>query len=162
MIRRAEESDLAPIAALHRASILASCAGHYTPEQLAEWTGMQSIERYRALRATRAMFVACEASDGGEANALLGFGVVSPADGWLNAVYVAPSANGQGVGRRLVAALESVALASGCEGLRLHSTPNAVGFYRRLGYLAIGPAVHALPSGSALPCTAMAKALSSK
>lgn len=159
MIRRAEESDLGAVLTVHCASIRTLCAGHYTPEQLAEWTAMQSIARYAALRATRIMWVACD--DAPDAK-IVGFGVVSPTEGVLNAIYVAPSVNGRGVGRELVVACETAARETGCARLELNATPNAIGFYQRLGYQARGTAVHTLPSGQTLACTRMAKALSSK
>ena len=101
MIRPATQSDAATIAALHRASILCLCAGAYSGEQLAAWIAALP-GRYEPLIAGAVVLVAEE--DGN----LVGFGVCSPQQGLVNAAYVAPDAKERGVGRRLVAAMETV------------------------------------------------------
>lgn len=146
------------MAELHRASIRALCAGHYSAAQLAAWIAVLHADRYAALRATRTMLVAMRADEPSP----LGFGVVTPRESLINAVYVSPTTVGRGVGRALVAALEDVARSAGCSAIRLNATLNAVPFYQRLGFCAVGPGVQALPSGDELACMQMTKALSSK
>jgi predicted GNAT family N-acyltransferase len=69
---------------------------------------------------------------------LLGTARLLPAPGdssrQVRQVVVAPSARGAGVGRALMAALESIALAERAEDLWLHSRESAIEFYERLGY----------------------------
>ncbi len=77
----------------------------------------------------------------------------------LNAVYVIPSRLRDGIGSRLVAAIEADARAAGLRRLDLNATLGAVSFYESLGYVSDGPSLNELPSGVALPCAAMHKSL---
>jgi ribosomal protein S18 acetylase RimI-like enzyme len=57
--------------------------------------------------------------------------------GWVNYVAVAPELQGSGVGRALMAAVETALRARGCPKLNLQVrrwNTQAVGFYERLGY----------------------------
>ncbi len=57
--------------------------------------------------------------------------------GWLHLVAVAPELRRRGVGAALLARAEQLLAALGCPKLNLQvrgSTPEAVGFYERLGY----------------------------
>ena len=62
----------------------------------------------------------------------------------IGAFFVAPNAQGRGVGRALWQAIRAHAKATGADVLTLDSDPNAVGFYQRLGFVVTGHA----PSGS--------------
>jgi ribosomal protein S18 acetylase RimI-like enzyme len=52
---------------------------------------------------------------------------------------VAPQAAGTGLGRQIMAALETQAQAAGLTEIVLHSRESAVGFYQRLGYAVVEP-----------------------
>lgn len=68
--------------------------------------------------------------------------VLGDAYGEIKRMYVSPASRGQGVARRLLQALESAALASGCRLLTLESgpfQPEALGLYAALGYERRGP-----------------------
>lgn len=68
--------------------------------------------------------------------------VVGPDYGEVKRMYVRPSARGQGVGRRLLAELETSARAEGCTALMLETGPTlteALALYERLGYKYRGP-----------------------
>ena len=57
--------------------------------------------------------------------------------GWMNYLAVAPSFRGRGLGRMLVEHVERLLLERGCPKVNLlvrASNPEAVAFYRRLGY----------------------------
>ena len=57
--------------------------------------------------------------------------------GWMNYLAVAPRFRGRGLGRLLVAEVERLLLERGCPKVNLQvraSNPEAVAFYRRLGY----------------------------
>ncbi|NBN77045.1 GNAT family N-acetyltransferase [Microvirga tunisiensis] len=57
---------------------------------------------------------------------------------FVDYLFVAPEAQGLGLGRLLLAALEDHARSAGLAHLRLESDANAVGFYRRLGFGILG------------------------
>ena len=72
----------------------------------------------------------------------LAVGMLQPTgngQGQLRFMAVAPEAAGQGLGRRIVAALETRARAVGLTEVVLHSRESAVGFYQRLGYAVVEP-----------------------
>jgi ribosomal protein S18 acetylase RimI-like enzyme len=57
--------------------------------------------------------------------------------GWMNYLAVAPRFRGRGLGRMLVQQVEQLLLERGCPKVNLQvraSNPEAVAFYRRLGY----------------------------
>lgn len=57
--------------------------------------------------------------------------------GWVNYLAVAPELRGKGLGRKLMATLESLLTARGCPKLNLQvraGNEAAIGFYARLGY----------------------------
>jgi len=68
--------------------------------------------------------------------------VGSSAETWITGLYVRTSWSGKGVGRRLMATLETEIVKQGHACARVESSPNAVGFYTRLGYIQVG-----LPDG---------------
>lgn len=152
-LRAALHADAARLAAMHRASILAGCAHHYSPQQLADWTAGVTATAYERLIETLSVVVA---EDGVEP---VGVGVGDPAAGLVNAVYVHPAAVRRGVGTALVAELESRLRAAGVPAARLHASLNAVPFYVSLGYRDEGPVISRLPSGVELPSVAMTKPL---
>lgn len=81
------------------------------------------------------------AREGGE---LLGFGAVADRDDYaeIKRMYLAPSARGRKLGRRILQALETHAAQRGQSCFRLETgvhQPEAIGLYRSAGYREIGP-----------------------
>jgi GNAT superfamily N-acetyltransferase len=153
MIRKARPADASPLASLHRASIRELCAAAYSNEQLAAWTAALEPSMYASLMATSYVVVAVQ--DG----VPVGLGVCDPRESLINAVYVAPGATRRGVGRNLLAVLESRFVEAGVSEARLNATLNAVSFYGALGYSAAGTTTNRLGTGVDLPCMAMTKRL---
>lgn len=60
----------------------------------------------------------------------------------MRAIGLTPGARRQGVGRRLMAAIEMEAMKVGARGINLGADEGAVGFYRRLGYAGRGAMMH--------------------
>ncbi|MFI5015911.1 MAG: GNAT family N-acetyltransferase [Hyphomicrobiales bacterium] len=61
-------------------------------------------------------------------------GTVSLSTGRVNSVFVDPSHQGRGIGARMMAFIEKLALQQGRESVSLTSSLTAVSFYRKLGY----------------------------
>ncbi len=152
-IRRATLEDVPRISALHRESILALCAAHYSALELSQWTEALRPKKYVALLAGREFFVA-EGDD-----QILGFAVLDLKESLINATYVSPKAVRRGIGRSLVEAMEGVARQSGLSQLHLSSTLNAVPFYEQLGFTQDKTGCNRLPTGVELPCVLMTKSL---
>jgi GNAT superfamily N-acetyltransferase len=93
---------------------------------------MQSLERWQA---EPDAFLHLKYVDGDRI-----VGVLLLNDGWnLVNLFVAPTNYGQGIGRALVAAATEHARATGHDALCLNSSDFAVDFYRRLGFVQVGP-----------------------
>ena len=94
-----------------------------------------------------------------DANGITGFGQLNQASGEVEAVYVLPDRQREGIGTALLRSLEEAARAAGLMQLSLSATTNAVSFYERAGYTRGASAVHRLPNGVDLPCIRMSKTL---
>jgi GNAT superfamily N-acetyltransferase len=79
------------------------------------------------------------AVEGGSVIACLIFDPCEPEAGRLMQMAVDPTWQRQGVGRRLVQALEQAAREEGRCRIWLHARESALVFYERLGYRAVGP-----------------------
>ena len=77
----------------------------------------------------------------------------------IRAMFTAPEAARQGVGRAILAAAENGARAAGFSRARLGATLSGEPFYRRSGYLEIARESASLPDGTALAVILMEKAL---
>jgi putative acetyltransferase len=153
-IRRAVPADAAEIWAIHTRAIRHGCATHYPPDDLAAWTARATPATCADAIATRHVVVA-ERDGGG----LAGFAQLHPQDGAVEAVYVEPDCARRGVGRALMAALESAARALGLTGLVVEASLNAVPFYGALGYGHECWAQHSLGGGHHIACAVMSKRL---
>jgi putative acetyltransferase len=152
-IRPAVEGDGPGICTVHVRAIRETCARAYSAEQVTAWSGLLSPDSYRAVIRERVVVVATE---GG---AVVGFGQLDPEGGEVDAVYVLPERQGEGIGRELLEHLEEAARARALPVLHLSATLNAVSFYERAGYLRSASTLHRLPTGEDLPCERMAKRL---
>lgn len=152
-IRPARTDDRAGIAAAHVASIRGLTQSHYSQEQIDAWSAGKKAESYPV--GEHPMFVAV---DGDE---VVGFSELRIPGREVRAVYVAPKVAGKGVGRKLLDAVEAVALERGLRKLHLGSSLNAVGFYKNRGYAVTGQGTMSTSAGVAVPYQTMEKALMS-
>jgi GNAT superfamily N-acetyltransferase len=66
-------------------------------------------------------------------------GVIGYAAGSVRSLFVAPDHQGSGVGRRLVAEVESLARKAGLLSLTVAASMTAIGFYQRCGFEELRP-----------------------
>jgi predicted N-acetyltransferase YhbS len=144
-IRRATIEDREQIARVHEASIRARGPSCYAPEQVESWAAHITPERYTMTRAN--FFVATE--DG----QVVGFGQYH--EGEVEAVYVAPSHIGKGVGRLLMEELLRIAAEEGVERVFVVSSLNAVPFYASFGFELGEKTTWRSRGGLDLPCMRM-------
>jgi GNAT superfamily N-acetyltransferase len=138
---------------VHVRAIRETCSRSYSPEQIAAWARLLSPDSYRAVLGKRVIVVATDGA------MVVGFGQLNPDTGEVDAVYVLPGRQGEGIGRMLLSDLEEHARARGIATLELSATLNAAEFYERAGYRQRQAAVHRLPTGEELQCIRMSKRL---
>ena len=129
-IRRAETADEAALARMRRRAILALAVPAMSTEQAETWTTRAAADRIaRAIRAHDVWVAVDEAA----------IGWVEVDRDRVAALYVSPSCSRRGVGSVLLARAETAIRSSGYVIARLESSPNALDFYLRRGYVRCGP-----------------------
>jgi len=144
------------MAALHYAAVHALTA-FYPPDVLDRWAPPvnpdRALELYRVGAAAGDLQLVAEKDD-----RIVGFVIASIEAGELHACYIAPSAGGQGIGRRLVSAVESAARDHG-QHLDVRSSVNAEPFYTALGFVRTGAGHSRFDDGTQMPVIFMRKIL---
>ncbi|NHZ37001.1 GNAT family N-acetyltransferase [Massilia rubra] len=153
-LRAAELADIDAMWALRTRAIRHGCRDHYAPEVIGPWSAAPAPLSYPWLVGSGGAVIAHEQG------AMLGYAILDVSTGEVDAVFVDPAAGGRGIGKALLAALERMAIERGCTRLHLSASLNAVAFYRAAGFVELGNAVYAHPSGVALDCVEMEKHLS--
>ena len=129
-LRDAVPGDGAAVFEITRRSVAALASGNYSPEQIAGWMGERTPAYYEALIAKGGMVVA------ERAGALIGFVDAEP--GEVTRLFLLSEAAGTGLGRRLLEIGIERARAGHIGAIRLESTMNAEGFYRKHGFRSLG------------------------
>ena len=125
-IRSATAVDAGAVARLIERAVRVSNAPDYEPAVIERIVANFTLERVAQKMTQRDVFVAHL----GEALV----GSVSLGGGKLHSLFVEPSRQGQGIGRRLVDHIESHAVACGIAELRVSSSITARAFYEKRGY----------------------------
>jgi GNAT superfamily N-acetyltransferase len=151
--RRAGLADLQALWELRTRAIRAACASHYPAAIIDAWCAAPPPEKLAALLAAGGALV--EEEDG----QLLGYAILDLETGELDAAFVEPAQQGRGIARRLLAALDAMALEHGLHRLFLSSSLNAVPAYERAGYVALRRELYPHRSGLQLESVYMEKLL---
>lgn len=127
---RADKGDLPRVMALAREAISAIAPGAYTAHELALWQQYPAarLEEILASGRYRLAFTGPVLLGGA------GWRQGDNGEGVVRAVFVAPRAQGLGVGGRLIAFIESEMQLDGRRIARIPAALSAVGFYQKLGY----------------------------
>lgn len=131
-IRAAIAGELETLREVRNLAAQAGCRYVYSPEQLRLWLSRPLPEKMLGLLSEGHVLVAEQGND------IVGYGALDPKNSEIEAVFVLPSCVGHGVGRALLAALESRASALNLAKLQLSASLNAVSFYRNAGYVCSG------------------------
>jgi GNAT superfamily N-acetyltransferase len=155
-VRRASFEEVPSLLALVQGAIERGCAAAYGPAQrravlLSYATSLfvDVLGPYETLVAERA-------------GALVGLAQLDAARARLRALFVAAEAQGGGIGRALLEAVEGRAARAGLGVLRGAMSLNAVPFYTRAGFVALAgpqPSFPAGPAGPSVPIVPMEKRL---
>ena len=133
-IRPATVADAEGICRVAIRTLRETNARDYTPDVIARLVAGFSAQRIAAFVASRPFYVAL-AHDTVVGTANL--------DGTAaRAVFVDPDQQGQGIGADLMAVIEDLARARSVTTLHVQSSITAEGFYKKLGYVAVGEKFH--------------------
>jgi putative acetyltransferase len=152
-LRPASNDGLAALWELRTRAIAHGCAGHYGPGVLAAWLASPApVSLQRHIEHGGGLVAV-------EDDAIVGYAVLDPLSGEVDAVFVDPPRHGRGIGRALLDALEANARMAGLERLFLSASLNAVPFYRASGFVALREELYAHRSGIGIPSVFMEKTL---
>jgi GNAT superfamily N-acetyltransferase len=135
-VREAVPEDAEAACAVLVRSIKEICAPYYGHDQniLAEWLANKTPSHVRQWIESGRCYPVI-AKRGAE---IVGFAMICGSEIVLN--YVLPEALHQGIGQRMLQALEQQAIAAGLKQITLVSSIPAKAFYERNGYVSNGPA----------------------
>ena len=152
-IRAAIASEFETLRELRDLSAHVGCRFVYAPEQLTAWLNRPLPDKMHALLNEGYVLVA------EDEHQVVGYGALDPARNEVEAIFVVPSYAGQGIGRVLLRAIESLALGLNLEKLQLSASLNAVSFYSRAGYVSSGRGAFPLSESLVLEYESMEKRL---
>jgi putative acetyltransferase len=162
-LRRAittSEQDALGILQVHRNAVHGTASLQYSAEILAEWAPIpitpEMISQFIADKGKQVIIYVAEDEVSGK---IVGFSEIDPLREELHAVYVDPEFGRIGLGKSLLAQVESDAKQSGCTRLTLHASLNAKNFYEQNGYKVLRSDQHTLRSGRKMDCFVMQKIL---
>lgn len=159
VIRPARLGDALAIAALHHVAVHQLAAPFYPREVLEHWSPPVTLtgaeRRYRETQEDGGLTLLAE-QDGEPA----GFGVVIPETGDIAACYVAPDLSRRGIGRTLLAAMETMVSAHGVHELNVRASLNAKSFYSAFGYHVSGRGEYRFEDGTVMVVAFMRKDVS--
>lgn len=151
--RPATPADLHALWDLRTRAIRATCAPHYPSDIIEAWCAAPPPDKLPALLQGGGALVEEEAGQ------ILGYAILDLDTGELDAAFVDPAHQGRGIARRLLAALDAMALRHGLRQLFLSSSLNAVPVYERAGYVALRREIYPHHSGLQLESVYMEKTL---
>lgn len=184
-IRPARVEDAEAMLAISEASIREFGADHYSPRQVDSWArAPEGAEPYEvSIRDDTRLVVIAERENranrdapreraatnragsgrwgrsASRAGGVVGWGRLDKNDGEVSAMYVHPDHARQGVGSALLEHLLRVAREEGLQRVHLMASLNAVVFYERAGFEAMGETVQETSGGVAIECVEMEKEL---
>jgi len=154
-VRPARAADAPAIWSVHARAIRMSAVSHYTESEVEAWASRATPESYvDAMRMRRLVVAEVPSSEGPR---VVGFGQLHPGEGVVEAIYVDPDWQRQGIGTALFRALERDARAAGLPGLMLDASINSVPFYAAMGCRQEGLDRHELAPGVHIDCVVMDK-----
>ena len=142
-VRHAVPDDAEALTEVTIRSIREICgaSGDYTPEQIEDWLENKTPTNFLKWMASSDLRLYAGLLN----DQIAGVGMFS-LEGEIELLYLVPEARGHGLGRALLAEIESEAEFREISPLRLHATTVAVNFYERHGYRNLGPSALSLRS----------------
>ena len=134
LVRAARAEDAAAISKVIIAALRESNALDYPPEVIAQVVQNFAAPQILSLMSQRQVYVAIDDQ--------IVVGTASLDQQVIRSVFVAPEQQGKGIGRRLMARIESVAATHDLKELRVPSSITAEGFYALLGFQKVRDEFH--------------------
>jgi putative acetyltransferase len=157
-IRPAIADDARHILEAHSAAVHRTAAREYASDILSAWAAPlddDNVQRMAAIIVSQSELLIVAEIDG----RVVGFGSIVPKNSELRAVYVHPDFGREGVGSRILSALEELARQYALAGLTMDASLNAEEFYRAHGYVVVDRGEHSLRTGARMRCVRMQKTL---
>jgi N-acetylglutamate synthase-like GNAT family acetyltransferase len=149
-LRRAVGADRAAIWEV-RTQAIASCITHYPQQDIDVWASAPPPENLERTIESNEFLVVEDDSE------IVGTGFLDRDQETLEAVFVRPDYQGQGVGTMILQALEAAAINAGIKRLAVAATLNSVPFYTARGFSSRGASSYQHANGFSLPCVSMNK-----
>jgi GNAT superfamily N-acetyltransferase len=150
-IREFQRADLPALKALVHKTITACYPGHYCVEAVRFFIDYHNEEAIlRDAQKGRTIVLA-------KAGRILGTGTI--VDDEIKRVFVDPTFQKQGFGRRIMRQLEEAATRQGAAAVKLDASLPSKAFYGRLGYVTVEPAFLSVGNGRRLDFFKMQKVL---
>ncbi|HWY79527.1 MAG TPA: GNAT family N-acetyltransferase [Candidatus Sulfotelmatobacter sp.] len=127
--RIASLDDLSIIHAIRRDAIL-GMASEIALSDRQQWADKRSPEYFRDRVVAGNIVIANVNGDN--------IGWASSFKEWITGLYVVPLWSSRGIGRMIMSKLETEIVKRGYTNAKLASSPNATGFYTKLGYAVVG------------------------
>jgi len=139
IIRKATPKDADSVCVVLVRSIKEICAPYYDNDEeiLAQWLENKTPANVRRWIGSNRSYCVVAVNGSG---LVVGFAAISGSEIMLN--YVLPEALHQGIGKRMLEALEAHAIASGKDRVEVVSTIPAKAYYERNGYVSNGAPRH--------------------
>ena len=134
LVRAARAEDAAAISKVIIAALRESNALDYPPEVIAQVAQNFAAPQVLALMSQRQVYVAIHDQ--------VVVGTASLDQQVIRSVFIAPEQQGKGIGKLLMARIESVAATHGLKELRVPSSITAEGFYALLGFQKVRDEFH--------------------
>ncbi len=144
IIRAVESEDVAHFQNIMRASIRALCAEAYGAQTVAAWTAVDnpvfhfSLPEFAFIAEDEGGIQAVDGwslTDRVDLHPIRGRTIENPTHVRINAVYIKPGCEGQGLGRKIVTHLEAdIMRRTQIRDIYLWATKNAIPFYEAMGF----------------------------
>jgi putative acetyltransferase len=133
-IRKTTKADAKELATMVSETIKQVNSTDHDESTILAWSGGNTPEAYVQMLGERIQYIAVEKET------IIGLVDMLP-DGEITSLYVHPNYLGKGIGKAMLAHIESIAIGMGVIKLHCQSSKNAKGFYEKHGYAFIKPDV---------------------
>ena len=135
LIRRMEERDVEAVAEMARANYDGVLAEYHSTEFLASFRAEVTPQFFRERMSLNQVFVVEDAGEVVATGALANFGTPDEPHYAVSQFYVRADLHRRGIGQRLLARIAEAACEAGADRLNVHSSRNAIPFYKNAGFV---------------------------